>query len=52
METINLLALGRAYRIVGGSVAALALLTLAGCQKPVAEAAPPGRRSAWSSRGG
>jgi membrane fusion protein, multidrug efflux system len=41
METFNLLALGRAYRIVMGSAAAVALLTLAGCQKLVAEAAPP-----------
>ena len=41
MRPFDLVPMRVARRIVGGSLAALALLALSGCQKPVAKAAPP-----------
>ena len=52
MRPFDLVPMRVARRVVGGSLAALALLALSGCQKTVATAPPPPRRSAWSSRGG
>src|SRR4051812_12605689 len=41
MRLFDLVPVGSVRRVVGGSLAALALSTLAGCQKPVAKVAPP-----------
>ena len=41
MRSFDLVPMRVARRVAGGSVAALALLALSGCQKPAAKAAPP-----------
>ena len=41
MRPFVLVPMRAARRIVGGSLAALALLSLSGCQEPVTKAAPP-----------